>query len=69
MCLSPHVFSLQGYPGEKGNAGSSDIIDFNGKLLDAFQVSDVRPQVCLFACLFVCLNSGIYLSLKLDIVE
>lgn len=29
----------QGYPGEKGAAGSSDIVDFNGKLLDAFQVS------------------------------
>lgn len=26
----------KGYPGEKG---SSDIIDFNGKLLDAFRVS------------------------------
>lgn len=40
----------QGYPGEKGTAGSSDIIDFNGKLLDAFQVSDIkvsmRPDGC-----------------------
>lgn len=32
----------QGHPGEKGTTGSSDIIDFNGKLLDAFQVSDVK---------------------------
>ena len=41
-CLcQAHLFipSLsQGYPGEKGTTGSSDIIDFNGKLLDAFQV-------------------------------
>lgn len=35
-------FLLQGYPGEKGATGSSDIIDFNGKLLDAFQVSDIK---------------------------
>lgn len=48
-------FLCQGYPGEKGNTGSSDIIDFNGKLLDAFQVSDVRPQVFVFVCLFFCL--------------
>ena len=32
---------LQGPPGEKGASGASDIIDFNGKLLDAFQVSVV----------------------------
>lgn len=31
--------SLQGRPGEKGTSASGDIIDFNGKLLDAFQVS------------------------------
>lgn len=38
-----HFLSLpQGYPGEKGATGSSDIIDFNGKLLDAFQVSDIK---------------------------
>lgn len=44
---------LQGYPGEKGTAGSSDIIDFNGKLLDAFQVSNIkvpmRPDLWLHA--------------------
>lgn len=33
------IFLLQGHPGEKGASGSSDIVDFNGKLLDAFQVS------------------------------
>lgn len=40
MYLSIQFFlsPSKGYPGEKGTAGSSDIIDFNGKLLDAFQV-------------------------------
>jgi len=36
---------LQGYPGEKGVAGPSDIIDFNGKLLDAIQVSDIKASM------------------------
>lgn len=31
--------SRQGLTGEKGTSASGDIIDFNGKLLDAFQVS------------------------------
>ena len=31
--------SSQGYPGEKGVPGSTEVIDFNGKLLEAFQVS------------------------------
>lgn len=46
-CLS----CCQGYPGEKGTAGSSDIIDFNGKLLDAFQVSDM--VVLLYISIFI----------------
>lgn len=37
-------FLSQGHPGEKGGTGSSDIIDFNGKLLDAFQVGDVKAS-------------------------
>lgn len=42
-----HLYFLpQGYPGEKG---SSDVIDFNGKLLDAIQVSNIvvlsRPDL------------------------
>lgn len=41
VCISSLI---QGYPGEKGEAGSSDIIDFNGKLLDAFQVSNRKRQ-------------------------
>lgn len=42
---SPGFCLSQGYPGEKGATGSSDIIDFNGKLLDAFQVRDIRMSV------------------------
>lgn len=49
--MSPSRF--QGYPGEKG---SSDIIDFNGELLDALRVSqskasatEVRPMASLSA--------------------
>lgn len=38
---SCHSFGFQGYPGEKG---SSDIIDFNGELLDAFRVSEIRTS-------------------------
>lgn len=46
MWFSLAFFSLpQGYPGEKGATGSSDIIDFNGKLLDAFQVSYIEVSV------------------------
>lgn len=46
LCTSHSFFSLpQGYPGEKGATGSSDVIDFNGKLLDAFQVSDIKLSV------------------------
>lgn len=41
------IFLLQGYPGEKGAPGSSDIVDFNGKLLDAFQVSNVEQVTVL----------------------
>lgn len=32
---------FQGYPGEKG---SSDIIDFNGELLDALRVSEIKAS-------------------------
>lgn len=39
LCIS-HLFFLS--QGEKGATGSSDIIDFNGKLLDAFQVNDIK---------------------------
>lgn len=46
-CLSRCFCLCQGYPGEKGTAGSSDIIDFNGKLLDAFQVSDMVVLLCI----------------------
>lgn len=59
MCLCCCFRLSQGYPGEKGTAGSSDIIDFNGKLLDAFQVSDMVVLLCI--SLFV-------ISLNLDIV-
>lgn len=45
MWFSLAFFSLQGYPGEKGATGSSDIIDFNGKLLDAFQVSYIEEKL------------------------
>lgn len=45
MCPSSGFCLSQGYPGEKGATGSSDVIDFNGKLLDAFQVSDIRMSV------------------------
>lgn len=37
--MSPSRF--QGYPGEKG---SSDIINFNGKLLDALRVSEIKAS-------------------------
>ncbi len=46
LCISYSFFSPpQGNPGEKGATGSSDIIDFNGKLLDAFQVSDIKVSL------------------------
>lgn len=32
---------FQGYPGEKG---SSDIIDFNGELLEALRVSEIEAS-------------------------
>lgn len=37
--MSPSRF--QGYPGEKG---SSDIIDFNGELLEALRVSEIKAS-------------------------
>lgn len=53
-CLTQFPRSLpQGYPGEKGMAGSSDIIDFNGKLLDAFQVNKVRQRNHVFHQAFI----------------
>lgn len=32
------MFDDQGLPGEKGASGSSDVIAFNDKILDAFKV-------------------------------
>lgn len=38
---------VQGPPGEKGAPGSSDVIEFNEKLLDAFQVRCGFDRFCL----------------------
>lgn len=46
MCLNvfPNVNHVQGPPGQKGDQGATEIIDYNGNIQEALQVRHAMDQ-------------------------